>query len=310
MIEYKLLTFAEGERSRAGVLVDGRVYDLAALTGDEADSSVLALLQHPERAREKLASAVQQAAGSADGKPLGQVKLTAPILYPASIYCAGSNYGDHVREMAAIHNRPPAPDPRSVGLKPWFFIKPSRTVVADHDTVNLPAASKSVDWEVELAAVIGQQARNVSVDQAMDYVFGYTVANDLSARDLNRRPPLPETSPFYSDWLSHKGFDGACPLGPWITPADQIKDPQDLRLGLRLNGVVKQDSNTSEMIYNLAEQIAHLSSLRTLYPGDLVLTGTPAGVGAGRGEFLKPGDKIEAWVDGIGTLHTTIAEPI
>ncbi len=310
MIEFKLLTYLNGKQARAGLLVNGRVYDLAVTSGDEANSTVLALLQDPDQAHEKLERGAARAERSADGVPIEQVKLAAPILYPSAIYCAGSNYADHVREMAAANNRPNTPDPRTSGLTPWFFVKPSRTVVADHATVHLPAASKTVDWEVELAVVIGRPARNVPTAEALGHVFGYTVANDLSARDLNRRPPLPETSPFFHDWLAHKGFDGACPLGPWITPASQIKDPQNLRLGLRLNGVSKQDSNTGEMIFNIAEQIAHLSSQRTLYPGDLVLTGTPAGVGAGRREFLKPGDQIEAWVDGIGTLHTTIAKPL
>jgi 2-keto-4-pentenoate hydratase/2-oxohepta-3-ene-1,7-dioic acid hydratase in catechol pathway len=306
----KIITYIDGTRPRAGLLVHERVYDLAAATGDETNSSVLALLQNPDEVREKLERGVAQAERSANGKPVDQVTLAAPILYPSAIYCAGSNYADHVREMAVANNRPTTPDPRASGLTPWFFVKPSRTVVADRATVQLPAASKAVDWEVELAAVIGRPARNVSVAEARDYVFGYTVANDLSARDLNRRPPLPETSPFFHDWLAHKGFDGACPLGPWITPASQVKDPQNLRLGLRLNGVDKQDSNTGEMIFDIAEQIAHLSSQRTLYPGDLVLTGTPAGVGAARREFLKPGDQIEAWIESVGTLHTTIAKPL
>jgi 2-keto-4-pentenoate hydratase/2-oxohepta-3-ene-1,7-dioic acid hydratase in catechol pathway len=160
---------------------------------------------------------------------------------------------------------------------------------------------------VELAAVIGKPAKNVPIARALSYVAGYTIANDLSARDRGRRPHIPDTSPFKADWVAHKSFDGSCPLGPWIVPASDIKDPQKLGLKLWVNGVLKQDSNTSQMIFNLAEQIAHLSSRLTLHPGDLVLTGTPAGVGAGRGEFLKAGDTVKLWIEKIGEISNKMA---
>ena len=174
-------------------------------------------------------------------------------------------------------------------------------------TVTLPRASKSVDWEVELAAVIGRPAKDVGESHALDYVTGYLIANDLSARDLGFREQLPPANPFRTDWLAHKSFDGSCPLGPWIVPASEIGDPQNLGLKLWVNDVLKQDSNTGKMIFTLAEQIAQLSSRITLYPGDVILTGTPAGVGAGRGEFLKPGDVVKLWIEKIGTLTNTMA---
>src|SRR5262249_21657175 len=149
-----------------------------------------------------------------------------------------------------------------------------------------------MDWEAELTAVIGRPAKNVTLDKALSCVAGYTIANDLSARDVFRRPHVSDTSPFKFDWLSQKVFDGACPLGPWIVPADDVPDPQTLGMKLWVNDVIKQDSNTSGMIFTLAEQIAHLSSRVTLYPGDLILTGTPAGVGMARKEFLKTGDVV------------------
>ena len=133
--------------------------------------------------------------------------------------------------------------------------------------------------------MIGRPAKHVPMEKALSYVAGYTVANDLSARDRGRRPHIADTSPFKADWVAHKSFDGSCPLGPWIVPASDIKDPQNLAIKLWVNGEIKQDSNTGKMIFNLAEQIAHLSSRLTLHPGDLILTGTPAGVGAGRGEY-------------------------
>jgi 2-keto-4-pentenoate hydratase/2-oxohepta-3-ene-1,7-dioic acid hydratase in catechol pathway len=164
-----------------------------------------------------------------------------------------------------------------------------------------------MDWEVELAAVIGRSAKHVSIEKALSYVAGYTVANDLSARDRGRRPHVPDNSPFKADWVAHKSFDGSCPLGPWIVPASDIRDPQNLAIKLWVNDVLKQDSNTGKMIFNLAEQISHLSARLTLHPGDLILTGTPAGVGAGRGEFLKAGDVVKIEIEGIGSISNKMA---
>ena len=164
-----------------------------------------------------------------------------------------------------------------------------------------------VDWEVELAAVIGKVARDVPVARALEAVAGYTIANDLSARDVMKRDKNPATSPFHYDWLSQKCFDGACPLGPWIAPADDIPDPQNLALRLWVNGTLMQDSHTSKMIFSTAEQIAMLSSRVTLYPGDLVLTGTPAGVGTPRRLFLKAGDTVKLWIESIGEMSHTMA---
>ncbi|HEY7241219.1 MAG TPA: fumarylacetoacetate hydrolase family protein, partial [Burkholderiales bacterium] len=199
--------------------------------------------------------------------PVKEVKLHAPLLYPGAIYCAGANYADHVEEMARAQNLPPPKDPRTLGLKPWFFLKPPRAcVVGPLGRVARPRGSLKLDWEAELAAVIGRAARNVPVEKALDHVAGYTIANDLSARDLSRRAALPPGNPFYFDWTAHKGFEGSCPLGPWITPASEIPDPQRLTIRLWVNGALKQDSNSSRMIFSTAEQISHLSSLATLHP--------------------------------------------
>jgi len=239
--------------------------------------------------------------------PIAQVKLLAPIPRPGAIYCAGSNYADHALEMSKLHNRPVEPDPHTQGLKPWHFIKSSHAVAAPGDTIDITAASKTMDWEVELAAVIGRPAKNVSIEKALDYVAGYTICNDLSARDMGRRPHIGETSPFKADWTSHKSFDGSCPMGPWIVPASEVGDPQNLGLKLWVNDILKQDSNSKDMIFNLAEQIERLSNGMTLHPGDLILTGTPAGVGSARGEFLKAGDVVKIWIEKIGTLTNKMA---
>lgn len=310
-MSYKLLSYQLGREARAGVLVGETVYDAAKVTAVAGYASVLGVLADWSRAKNALARAVKRLATSKSrgkGMPLRQVRLLAPVLYPGAIFCAGANYRDHMLEMARVSNTPPEKDPHEVGLKPWHFIKTSRSsVVGPGAHVQLPPFSQKVDWEVELAVVIGRPARNVTLDRALDYVAGYTIANDLSARDAMRRPHVSDASPFKLDWLSQKCFEGACPLGPWITPASEIPDPQKLGLKLWIDDELMQDSNTSEMIFSAAEQIAHLSTRMTLQPGDLILTGTPAGVGMGRGRFLRPGETLRLWIEGIGELRHTVS---
>jgi 2-keto-4-pentenoate hydratase/2-oxohepta-3-ene-1,7-dioic acid hydratase in catechol pathway len=300
MAGYKLATYQTSDGPRAGLVIDDKVFDAAKLTGKQAYATVLAILEDW-----RAAQAVLKKAAAGAGK--SRVKLLAPIRWPSAIYCAGANYADHAAEMARRMNRPLEPDPHTQGLKAWHFIKAARTLTDPGATVKVSGVSEKVDWEVELAAVIGRPAKNVSEDKALSYVAGYTAANDLSARDRGPRPNISDTSPFKADWTKHKTFDGSCPLGPWIVPASDIGDPQDLGLKLWVNDVLKQDSNSKDMIFNLAEQIAQLSSGMTLHPGDLILTGTPAGVGSARGEFLKPGDTVKIWIDKIGTLTNKIA---
>jgi 2-keto-4-pentenoate hydratase/2-oxohepta-3-ene-1,7-dioic acid hydratase in catechol pathway len=306
MASFKLATYQATAGPRAGVVIDDRVFDAAALTGRPGYATMLGILDDWDAAQDAI-EAVAARGGPGDARPLGGTKLLAPVLWPSAIYCAGANYGDHMAEMARVQNIAPEPDPRSRGLKPWHFIKASRSIVESGAIVKLPDYSQMVDWEAELAGVIGRTARNVSVERALDHVAGYTVANDLSARDAGRRPHISDTSPFKFDWVGQKSFDGACPLGPWLVPARQIADPQKLGIKLWINDAIKQDSNTSRMIFSLAEQIAYLSTRITLHPGDLILTGTPAGVGMARKEFLKPGDVVKVWVENVGTLVNTCA---
>ncbi|HWP26893.1 MAG TPA: fumarylacetoacetate hydrolase family protein [Xanthobacteraceae bacterium] len=308
MSSYHLVSYQSPKGPRAGVVVGEQVFDAEALTRKTAYATVLGILNDWRRAEGSIRKAATAAAKrKAKGRPLKRTRLLAPVLWPSAIYCAGANYTDHMLEMARLQNIPPASDPHEVGLKPWHFIKASRTVTGHDTTIKLPAASKAIDWEAELGAVIGRPAKNIPINKALDYVAGYTIANELSARDLGRREQLPDQSPFKYDWVGQKCFDDACPLGPWIVPARDIKDPQKLGIKLWVNGVLKQDSNTSQMIFTLAEQIAHLSSRITLYPGDIILTGTPAGVGAARKEFLKRGDVTKVWIEGIGTLTNKFA---
>jgi 2-keto-4-pentenoate hydratase/2-oxohepta-3-ene-1,7-dioic acid hydratase in catechol pathway len=309
--DYRLLRFrGDDGAARSGVLHGGTVLALRDLPGfdgwDDATSDPLADWAAFDR---RVRAALD--AGSArtpPSRPLAGTALLAPLARFGVLYCAGVNYRDHVQEMARMNNRAPEPDPRVSGFKPWHFIKPARSCVADPGAaVERPEGCERLDWEVELAVLIGSQARRVSPEDALNHVAGYMVANDLSARDLNRRPQVGAESPFRFDWLAHKGFEGSCPLGPWITPAGAVADPQRLAMRLWVNDALKQDSTTAEMIYSAAEQIAHLSQLRTLHPGDVVLTGTPSGVGTAHQQFLQPGDRVEVEIEGLGRLQTLIA---
>jgi 2-keto-4-pentenoate hydratase/2-oxohepta-3-ene-1,7-dioic acid hydratase in catechol pathway len=308
MPQYKLVTYQSSQGPRAGLVVDDLVFDMAAITGGASYATMLDVLCDWTAARGVIAEAAKSAATrKSEGHPLKGTTLLVPVPTPGGIFCAGANFTDHMLEMAKVQNIAPEPDPHSVGLKPWHFIKAMHCLAPPDSTVILPSYSKMVDWEAELTAVIGLPARNVSIERALDHVAGYTIGNDLSARDLTKRPHVADTSPFKFDWLGQKNFDQGCPLGPWIVPAEAIADPQNLGLKLWVNDVIKQDSHTSKMIFTLAEQIAHISTMITLRPGDLILTGTAAGVGMARGEFLKPGDVVKVWIEGIGTLTNTCA---
>lgn len=309
---YKLLSYrADARSARAGILVGEQVYDAARTTGQPAYSSVLGILADWNKARRLLAQTakrIESGKSRAKGAPLKRTRLLAPLLYPGEIFCAGANYTDHVAEMARVQGREPEPHPRTLGLKPWHFIKTSRSsVVGPGVAAKIPAYCRMMDWEIELGAVIGRQAKDVPVERALEYVAGYTIGNDLSARDAMRREGVSSASPFHHDWIGQKCFDGACPLGPWIVPASDVPDPGNLAMKLWVNGELMQDSNTGRMIFNTAEQIAQLSARVTLQPGDLVLTGTPAGVGMGRRTFLKPGDSVRLWIENIGEMSHTMA---
>ena len=306
--QYKLATYQTKEGPRAGLIVGGEVFDAAKITGKAAYAAVAGILADWKRAEGALKKAATGAAKSrAKRQKLAKTKLLAPLPTPPNIFCAGANYADHAAAMARKAGQPAPADPHEQGQKPYFFIKAARTLADPGATIKVGDYAKELDWEIELAAVIGLPAKNVPVEKALDYVAGYTAANDLSARDRGRRPGVEATSFFKMDWIKHKSFDGSCPLGPWIVPASDIKDPQRLGLKLWVNGALRQDSNTNKMLFTLAEQIAHLSINMTLHPGDLILTGTPAGTGAESSEFLKSGDVIKVWIEGIGEFTNWIA---
>lgn len=300
---WRLATIKTAKGPRAALIVGDTAIDCASATGRAEDATVAGILEAWDEAQARL----DAAAKAGTGVPIASVELLAPIPLPGAIYCAGANYADHAAEMAKAHGREPPKDPHLQGLRSWHFIKSSRTVVGTGSTVQIPPKSKKMDWEAELAVVIGRKAKNVSEADALSYVAAYTIANDLSARDFGRREKMPDTSSFKNDWLSHKSFDGSCPLGPWLVPARDIANPHDLAILLDVNGVEKQNSNSGQMIFNINEQIADLSDRVTLWPGDVILTGTPAGVGNGRGEYLAAGDVVRVRIAGLGELVTRMA---
>lgn len=295
----RLLTYLSSEGPRLGALLDGAVIDLAAeaarvglgpLPGD-----MQAFIEAGDAAL-RVAQATVEAARSAGrtGVPLEGVRVLAPLPRPRkNVVCVGLNYVEHARESRSVTG-PELPE------APVFFTKAPTCVIGPGAPIPYPeGVSDAVDWEGELVAVIGRRGRDVAEADALRQVFGYTCGNDVTARDLQGR---------HQQWFKGKSLDGFCPLGPWIVTADEIADPQALRIVVRVDGVVKQDGSTADMITPVAGLIAALSAGMTLEPGDLLMTGTPAGVGAGRTppEFLRPGSVVEVEIEGIGTLRNHV----
>lgn len=279
--------------SKAGSVVRG-------LPGDD----LLALVRDGHRTIPKvrqLATAVAAMAAGERGElvlPLDSVRALAPIPWPAkNVFCVGRNYSEHVAEGYRARGM-------AVNLPehPQFFSKPATTVL-DPDTPFEwdPNVTQKLDYEVELGVIIGRTGKNIRRDDALSHVFGYTVINDITARDLQRR---------HDQWFKGKGLDGSCPMGPVVVHASSVKDPQALDIRLRVNGEQRQFSNTSRMIFDLGTIIETLSLGMTLHAGDVIATGTPSGVGYAMDppSFLKGGDVIEAEIEGIGILRTPVAE--
>ena len=299
---YRLLSYIDIDgQSAAGVLIGERIYRPEPLLGPVKlrEPSVLGMLRQWDQVHPALDKAAKSV-NPTDGKALASVKLLAPILYPGAFFCAGANYWDHLEEMAEIAKRTTGKAPSMTkSAEPWFFMKTTAgSIIGTEAPARLPSFSQQVDWEAEVGIVIGRKIRNISEEHAMEAVAGFVIVNDLSARDLMKR----EGTPFIYDWIGQKCFEDAAPMGPWFTPAAYIDNPQDMSIKLWVNGVLKQNSNTSRLVHNMAEQIAYLSRHVTLQPGDVIATGTPAGVGMPRGEFLKVDDEIRIEVGGCGCL--------
>ncbi|MDQ3855386.1 MAG: fumarylacetoacetate hydrolase family protein, partial [Chloroflexota bacterium] len=237
----------------------------------------------------------------AASRALSEVRLLAPIPRPRrNVMCVGWNYAEHFEEGQGRRG-PGGSD--EMPEYPAFFTKLPTCVVGPDEGVQLdPRISTKLDWEVELAVVIGRQGRDIPQERALEHVFGYTIANDVSVRDVQRRHG--------GQWFCGKSMDTHCPLGPWIATKDEIPDPQQLRLTCKVNGELKQDSNTSYMVFQIPRLIEELSLGTTLLPGDVILTGTPSGVGFARNppEYLRVGDVMELSIERIGVLHNPVLE--
>ncbi len=227
---------------------------------------------------------------------LSDVQLCAPLVPQKNVFCVGRNYLEHAKEGARAAGKDlNLPD------VPTFFTKAPTAVSDPNSTLTFSSKiSSQYDWEAELGVVIGRHARDVSEAEALDYVFGYTCLNDITARDLQRA---------HHQWFKGKSLDQSCPLGPWIITPDEVGDPQNLTIELRINGQTKQSGSTSSMIFSIARIIAELSKGMTLEPGDIIATGTPEGVGFARTppEFFKDGDTVEVEIEKIGILKNTIS---
>jgi len=276
----RYVTFVHGGRLRPGCIEGDRVIPFACETLIEYIA-----LPPAQRAQRRLS----------ESYALSEVSLAAPVRPHKNIFCVGRNYMEHAKEGARAAGRDlKLPD------VPTFFTK-APTAIADPDQILefSPAVSNEYDWEAELAIVLGARVKDVPPERALDAVFGYTCFNDITARDLQRA---------HGQWFKGKSLDNAAPIGPWIVPADEIGNAQNLEIRLRLNGEEKQHSNTAGMIFPLATLIAELSQGMTLEPGDVIATGTPEGVGFARTppEFFKDGDAVEVDVEKIGVLRNRI----
>ncbi len=307
----RLLTFrSESGQPHVGVLRGNQVIDLSLLLGPSAHKDMasslgmLYIISMGERglslAREALDASDEDLQANGALIPLDISRVLAPIPRPLKgVICLGRNYPEHAQESARAFGEAPPEPPKY----PTVFTKAPTTVNGPYADIPYNAAvSEQIDWEVELALVIGTGGKNISREHALDHVFGYTVVNDISARDIQKRHG--------GQFFLGKSLDGSCPIGPWIVTPDEVGDVANLQLWTRVNGVEKQHGNTRDMIFNMPVIIEALSSIMTLEPGDIISTGTPDGVGTARipPEYLRPGDLVECEVEGIGVIRNKISE--
>lgn len=294
---FQIVSFDAGDGPVVGLRNDDDYY------ASETFGNARQIIDQWPLAIDKLGTAAERLASRT---PLRDVRLLAPLAEPRNIYIVGANYTDHIDEMARALGVELVADAKDRGYPPWFVPKSASSVVGPGARVRRPPGVQRLDWELELAVIIGRAGSDVPVEQALDYVAGYTVANDLSARDRMARDYESPQSALRLDWLRHKSFAGSCPLGPAITPAALVDDVQNLGMKLWVNDELMQDSTTARMIYGVADLVAGLSQQVPIAPGDVILSGTPAGVGSAQGRFLEPGDRVRQQIDQIGEFEITI----
>ncbi|GAB2943544.1 fumarylacetoacetate hydrolase family protein [Hymenobacter coalescens] len=278
----KLIRFGQPDQEKPGVLLDGTRYDVSAHFVDYDEK----FFAHGGLAQ--LADLLQRQAGQLPVVP-AEVRLGAPVARPSKIVCVGLNYSDHAREVGAT---PPA--------EPVLFLKSTTAIVGPTDDIVIPKNSVKTDWEVELAVVIGRKASYVTEAEALQYVAGYVLHNDVSEREFQMERG--------GTWDKGKGCDTFAPIGPFLATPDEMPDLDTLRLWLSVNGQMMQDGTTAELIFRIPHLISYISQFMTLLPGDVISTGTPAGVGLGMKPpvYLQPGDVVELGIDGLGSSRQVV----
>ena len=304
----KLVTYLRDGSASCGVVTDRGVVDIpSAWKNGNPPKSVKEILERGPACLDELR---RMADSATQATPLESVKLLAPIPRPGKILALAGNYSEHIRE-ASLHRGFQlglSDSPRQT-TTPRPFMMPSTSIMGPGETVAWPIYSEQIDYELELAVVIGRNAKCVTAEQAPDYIAGYAIANDVSARSVTFKKSRQQRpwDEFY-DWLNGKWADGFCPMGPYLVTKDEIADVQNLKMVLKVNGETRQNANTGQMIYSVADIVSFLSHLMTLEPGDVICTGTPSGVGMATGNFLKAGDRIECNIEGLGTLTNTLGD--
>ena len=287
----KILSFYAPDGVRLGVETEGGVVDVRAAAeaaGLPAPGTARELIAGGEASRAQVDQVLDSAGDTPHTVAARELRHAPAVFDPDKLICVGANYRKHSDEAGL-----PVPD------QPIYFAKYRNSLAGHGEDVAIPAVTKKVDYEVELVAVIGRTVRRVGVDDALDHVFGYATGNDLSARELQMRN---------SQWMYGKAIDGFAPLGPYVVTADEVPDPQDLELRTWVNGELRQESNTKDMVFSVAELVSDLSRIMTLEPGDLIFTGTPEGVILGMKDqtWLRGGDEVACEVGGLGRLVTNL----
>jgi len=298
----KLITYLHNEFISSGILTRDALIDIPSVwPGPNPPRSVKQILTRGQACLARLAELTD----SADTfTPLDSVKLLAPIPRPGKVIALAGNYSEHIKEAGLALGLSASPRQTTV---PRPFLMPPTVVIGPDVQIPWPAYSEQIDYEIELAVVIGKPAKCIKPDDASNVVAGYTIANDVSARSVTfakerARRPWDE---FY-DWLNGKWADGFLPMGPYLLTADEVDNVQNLEMTLKVNDRVRQKANTLQMIYPVADIVSFLSHIMTLEPGDVIATGTPAGVAMASGDFLQPGDTIECTIEKLGTLTNTL----
>ena len=302
----KLVTYSRNKTVSCGILTDAGIIDIPSVwPGPNPPRTVKQILQRGPQCLGKLG----ELAGSANTSvPLDSARLLAPIPRPDKLLALAGNYSEHIKEAALKRGFKLglSDSPRNTTV-PRPFLMPPTVVIGPDDEIPWPVYSEQIDYEVELAVVIAKQAKCVPIADALEFVAGYTIANDVSARSVSFCAARQKRAwdEFY-DWLNGKWADGFLPIGPYLLTADEVENVQNLNIKLMVNDEVRQNANTSQMIYPVADIVSFLSHIMTLEPGDVIATGTPAGVAVTTGNFLKAGDSIECTIEKLGTLRNTL----